>query len=61
MVLLAMDKNKTPCYDAVKADLVGSNEQLELTVKKFNSKCIIKSLDGTWTRGVDPTQIICDL
>jgi len=61
MVLLAMDKNKTPCYDAVKADLVGSAEQLELTVKKFNSKCIIKSLDGTWTRGVDPTQIICDL
>lgn len=60
MILLAMDKNTAPCYDAVKADLVGSNEQLELTVQKYKSKCVIKSLDGTWTHGTDPTQIICD-
>ena len=60
MILLAMDKNTTPCYDAVKADLVGSNEQLELTVQKYKSKCVIKSLDGTWTRGTDPTQLICE-
>ena len=60
MILLAMDKNTIPCYDAVKADLVGSNEQLELTVQKYKSKCVIKSLAGTWTRGTDPTQIICE-
>ena len=60
MILLAMDKNTTPCYDTVKADLVGSNEQLELTVQKYKSKCVIKSLAGTWTRGTDPTQIIYD-
>jgi len=60
MILLAMDKNTTPCYDTVKADLVGSNEQLELTVQKYKSKCVIKSLDGTWTHGTDPTQLICE-
>ena len=60
MILLAMDKNTTPCYDTVKADLVGSNEQLELTVLKYKSKCVIKSLDGTWTHGTDPTQLICE-
>jgi len=60
MILLAMDKNTTPCYDTVKADLVGSNEQLELTVQKYKSKCVIKSLAGTWTHGTDPTQLICE-
>ena len=58
MIILAFDKNKTPCYDIVKADLVGSDEQLELTVKKFANKCVIKRLDGTWIRGEDPTQVI---
>ena len=58
MIMLAFDKNKTPCYDIVKADLVGSDEQLELTVKKFANKCVIKRLDGTWIRGNDPTQVI---
>ena len=61
MILLAMDKNTTPCYDTVKADLVGSNEQLELTVQKYQSKCVIKSLDSTWKHGIDPSQIICDI
>jgi len=60
MILLAMSKNTSPCYDTVKADLVGSNEQLQLTIQKFKSKCVIKSLAGTWTRGTDPSQIICD-
>jgi len=60
MILLAMDKNTSPCYDAVRADLVGSNEQLELTVQKYQSKCVIKSLEGTWKRGTDSSQIICE-
>ena len=60
MILLAMDKNTTPCYDTVKADLVGSNEQLELTIQKYKSKCVIKSLEGTWKRGTDSSQIICE-
>jgi len=58
MIILAIDKNKTPCYDIVKADLVGSDEQLALTVEKYKSKCVIKALDGTWIHGNDPTQII---
>jgi len=58
MIMLALDKNKSPCYDIVKADLVGSDEQLELTVKKFANKCVIKSLEGTWIRGTDSNQII---
>ena len=61
MIILAIDKNKTPCYDTVKADLVGSDEQLKLTVEKYKSKCVIKSLDGTWIRGNDPSQIIYEL
>ena len=60
MCILAADKNKVPCYDIVKADLVGSDEQLELTVEKYKYKCVIKSLDGTWTHGEDPSQIIYD-
>ena len=61
MIILAIDKNKTPCYDIVKADLVGSDEQLKLTVEKYKSKCVIKSLDGTWIRGNDPSQVIYEL
>jgi len=61
MIILALDKNKVPCYDILKADLVGSDEQLELTVKKFKGKCVIKSLEGTWVRGNDHTQIIYEL
>lgn len=58
MIILAIEKNPIPCYDIVKADLVGSDEQLEASVNKYKSKCVIKSLEGTWVRGKDPTQII---
>jgi hypothetical protein len=57
MQILAIDKNKQPCYDLLRADLVGSQEQLKLTVKKLKS-CVIKSLDGTWKQGIDNSQII---
>ena len=60
MIILAIDKNPTPCYDVIKADLVGSDEQLEASVNKYKSKCVIKALDGTWIRGKDPTQIISE-
>ena len=58
MIILAIDKNKTPCYDIIKSDLVGSDEQLALTVEKYKSKCVIKALDSTWVHGKDPNQII---
>ena len=58
MQILAIEKNPAPCYDLVRAELVGSSEQLELTVNKIG-KCVIKSLDGTWKHGIDPTQVIC--
>ena len=58
MIILALDKNTVPCYDIVKADLVGSDEQLESSVNKYKSKCVIKSLEGTWVCGNDPSQII---
>ena len=35
MQILAIDKNKNPCYDLLRADLVGSQEQLEMSVKKM--------------------------
>ena len=57
MQILAIDKNKQPCYDLVRADLVGSQEQLEMSVKKMKS-CVIKALDGTWKQGTDNSQII---
>jgi hypothetical protein len=58
MQILAIDKNPAPCYDLVRAELVGSQEQLALTVSKF-SGCVIKSLDGIWKHGPDETQVIC--
>lgn len=57
MCILAVDKNKQPCYSVSKAELVGSLEQLELTISKLG-KCVIKSLEGTWKHGIDDTQII---
>ena len=35
MQILAIDKNKNPCYDLLRADLVGSQEQLEMLAKKM--------------------------
>ena len=57
MQILAIDKNKNPCYDLLRADLVGSQEQLEMSVKKMKS-CVVKALDGTWKQGTDNSQII---
>ena len=57
MMMLAYAKNQSPCYDILKAELVGSTEQLEATVKNY-SKAVIKSLDNTWSNGSTANEII---
>jgi hypothetical protein len=57
MCILAIEKNPQPCYSVLKAELVGSQEQLELTINKMGS-CVVKSLEGTWKHGIDETQLI---
>jgi len=57
MMMLAMDKNPTPCYNMLKADMVGSADQLEAAINNY-SKAVIKSLDSTWATGTSPYEII---
>jgi hypothetical protein len=55
--MLAYAKNSQPCYDILKAEMVGSKEQLESTIKNY-SKAVIKSLDNTWATGSTENEII---
>lgn len=57
MMFLAIEKNPEPCYSNLSANLVGSTEQLEATVKDMDSY-IIKSLEGTWYCGITSDEII---
>ena len=57
MMMLAYAKNPEPCYDILKAEMVGSKEQLESTIKNY-SKAVIKSLDNTWANGSTENEII---
>ena len=57
MMMLAYAKNPQPCYDILKAEMVGSKEQLESTIKNY-SKAVIKSLDNTWANGSTENEII---
>lgn len=57
MMMLAYAKNPQPCYDILKAEMVGSKEQLESTIKNY-SKAVIKSLDNTWSNGSTENEII---
>lgn len=57
MMMLAYAKNPEPCYDILKAEMVGSKEQLESTIKNY-SKAVIKSLDNTWSNGSTANEII---
>jgi len=57
MMMLAYAKNPEPCYDILKAEMVGSKEQLESTIKNY-SKAVIKSLDSTWSDGSTENEII---
>lgn len=58
MMMLAMQKNPNPCYSAIPAEMVGSQEQLDATVKKYNNKCVVKQLDGIWKHDDTDQEII---
>jgi hypothetical protein len=57
MMMLAYAKNPQPCYDILKAEMVGSKEQLDTAIKNY-SKAVIKSLEDTWTTGESDGEII---
>ena len=59
MILLALDKIKQPCYDVIKAELVGSKDQLIATINNHPEGCVVKSLDGIWKQGIADNEIIC--
>tara|TARA_B100000900_G_scaffold135565_1_gene114777 strand:+ start:3680 stop:4657 length:978 start_codon:yes stop_codon:yes gene_type:complete len=58
MMMLAAEKTKKPCYSAIPVSMVGSQEQLENTVKQLNNKCVVKQLDGIWQHGETEQEII---
>lgn len=58
MMLLAIEHNPNPCYDLLSAEMVGSQEQLAATVAKFENKCVIKTMAGTWSQGETKQEII---
>ena len=58
MMMLALDKVENPCYDLIKAELVGSQEQLDKTVLNHKDGCVVKSLEGTWSQGDTKDEII---
>ena len=57
MMMLAYAKNPQPCYDILKAEMVGSKEQLTTAIQNY-SKAVIKSLDDTWSTGESDGEII---
>lgn len=61
MMILAVGKVENPVYDIVRAELVGSQEQLDATVAAHNGQCVIKALAGTWAHGESDEEIICGL
>ena len=58
MMMLAIEKNKQPCYMSLPTEIVGSQEQLDETVKRFKNKCVIKPLDSIWQHGDTNKEII---
>lgn len=59
MMILAFDKNPQPaCYTMLRAELVGSIEQLKEAVTRFDNGCVIKPLDSTWKQGKVVDEII---
>lgn len=57
MMMLAYAKNPQPCYDILKAEMIGSKEQLNTAIKNY-SNAVIKSLDDTWSAGESDGEII---
>ena len=58
MMLLAVDKNPNPCYDLLKAEMVGSHQQLMETVKKHPTGCVVKPMDSIWQQGETSQELI---
>lgn len=58
MMMLAIEKNPQPCYDIVRAEMVGSQEQLIATVEKFGGQCVIKTMSSIWHQGPTTEEII---
>lgn len=58
MMMLSVEKTKDPCYSAIPANMVGSQEQLDATVEQFQNRCIVKQLDGIWKHGETDQEII---
>ena len=58
MMMLAIEKNPKPCYSAIEAEMVGSQEQLDATIKKLEYKCVVKCLSATWQHGDTDEEII---
>lgn len=57
MMMLAVEKNPQPCYDLLRAEMVGSQEQLNLTVARYTA-CVIKPMDSIWSQGKTLEEII---
>ena len=57
MILLALDKVENPCYDVLKAEMIGSKEQLQSYASQ-NKQFVIKDMSGTWSHGDTDQELI---
>ena len=57
MILLALDKVENPCYDVLKAEMIGSKEQLQSYASQ-NNQFVIKDMSGTWSHGDTDQELI---
>lgn len=57
MMILAVDKNPNPVYDILKAEMVGSKEQLQDTITRYQS-CVVKPMSSTWSHGETENEVI---
>lgn len=58
MMMLSVETIKDPCYSAIPANMVGSQEQLDATIQTFGNNCVVKQLDGIWQLGDTDQEII---
>lgn len=57
MILLALDKVKNPVYDILKAEMIGSKEQLKTYAEK-NNTFVLKDMSNTWAHGDTDQELI---
>lgn len=61
MMMLSAANVTNPCYAMLRAEMVGSMEQLENTIKGYKNGYVLKELSGTWEQGPTLNEIIiCD-